>query len=97
MFGHLYKTPLTLKTKTGTNEYSDPTFSDSTIYCRINWKNRLIKNSRGEDVTASALIITDSSVSIGDFVTYSGRDYEVIQSDPIYDFDGDIDHYEAFI
>ena len=98
MFSHLYKNTVTHKSVSGTDSYGAAVVaSSSSIDCKIKYKNRLIRNAQGVEVTAQAEIHTAEAVNIEDLITLEGRDWQVIQSSPVYDFDGNIQGYKVFI
>ena len=69
----------TWKRRTGTDQFNDPVFEESTIRVRWVYQFTQVKNDQGEEVTSSARVYTSEPVSIGDvLVGPDGRDWPVI-------------------
>jgi len=91
-------TVLVLKTVSGTDSYNAPVVSStSNINCKLKFKNRIIKNSNGQDVNVMAEFTTLTAINAGDILTINAKDWNIQQASPIYDFDGSILHYKGFI
>ena len=85
---------ITLKVTNGTDENSNPVITQtlSNVPCRIEYKNRLIINAQSQQVTSGAKIfIEKEDIKICDIVTVEGKDYEVLEASPVYDFDNNFD------
>ena len=68
---------VTLKTRTGQNEYNEPTYSSSTIKGRFIYKRELFRLENGEEVLSNAILYTMATVSEGDTVTADSKDWVV--------------------
>jgi hypothetical protein len=91
-------TVLTHKVVSGTDAYNAPTVSSTaSIYCKLKFKNRIIKNGLGKDVNVMAEFTTLTAINAGDILTINSKDWEIQQASPIYNFDGLILHYKGFI
>lgn len=88
MYKHLYNQKAIFKKVTGKDSYGKPTTTDKEINCRIEYKNKLITNSTGQQATSLGNLMCDEVINIGDLINTQGRDYKVIQSNPLVDFDG---------
>jgi hypothetical protein len=69
---------VTLRTRTGTNEYNEPSFLDSTI--TVIWYDdiRMIRNEQNETLQQLAYIQTTSLIQQGDMITRGGYSWPVI-------------------
>lgn len=81
------------KAVTGINEYNEPTYSTSNIKGRKEPGNKLIRNNEGEEVVSSALVLTETEVSVGDKI--DGR--LVLKVDEAAGLDGTIEFYEVYL
>jgi len=88
IYTHLYNQKSIFKKVTGKDSYSKPITIDKPIDCRIEYKNKLITNSTGQQATSLGNLMCDEEIIIGDIINTQGRDYKVIQSNPLVDFDG---------
>jgi len=97
LFNHMMNNSITLKTVTSRDSYDNPTTTSSTIVCKLKYKNRVIKNSQGQDVNVMAEFTTATAITINNLVTISGKDWQILQVTPVYDFGGNILHYKGYI
>ena len=97
-YSHLYTQKFNLKRTDGTDEYSMPKVikEEKNIPCRITYKNKLIVASNGEQKTSEGNIITDKEVKVNDLIHLNGTDYKVISANPLYDFDNNLQGYQAY-
>lgn len=68
----------TWKTVSSVNEYNEPTFTSTTITCRMEYKRQMVRDAEGQEVVSEATLYTLSAVLPGDIITYSARDWSVI-------------------
>jgi len=68
---------VTLKTRTGQNEYNEPTYSSSTIKGRFIYKRELFRLENGEEVLSNAILYTMATVSEGDVIVSDSKDWIV--------------------
>jgi len=68
---------VTLKTRTGQNEYNEPTYTTSTIKGRFIYKRELFRLENGEEVLSNAILYTMATVSEGDNITSDSKDWVV--------------------
>lgn len=97
-YSHLYTQKFNLKRTDGTDEYSMPKVieEEKNIPCCITYKNKLIVASNGEQRTSEGNIITDKEVKVNDLIHLNGTDYKVISANPLYDFDNNLQGYQAY-
>lgn len=97
-YSHLYTQKFDLKRTDGTDEYSMPKVieEEKNILCSITYKNKLIIASNGEQRTSEGNILTDREVKVGDLIHLNGTDYKVIAANPLYDFDNNLQGYQAY-
>jgi hypothetical protein len=68
---------VTLKTRTGQNEYNEPTYTSSTIKGRFIYKREMFRLENGEEVLSNAILYTMSTVSEGDVIVSDSKDWVV--------------------
>lgn len=68
---------ITLKTRTGQNQYNEPTYTSSTIKGRFIYKRELFRLENGEEVLSNAILYTMATVSEGDVVVADSKDWLV--------------------
>ena len=68
----------TWKTVTSVNEYNEPTFTSTTITCRMEYKRQMVRDAQGQEVVSEATLYTTSAVLPGDVITYDSRDWSVL-------------------
>jgi hypothetical protein len=80
--------PIGWKKKTGT-EFNGRTKLDvsETIYGRVVYKRKIVKNSSGKEVVSEITVYTETEVNAEDYLTIDGKDIEVIASSPKKDID----------
>lgn len=89
---------LILKKINGTNEYNEPNITETKIIpCKMKYKNRLIKNTQGQDVNVIVEFTTTEAITIDDLITLNDKNWQILQVQPIKDFAGNILHYKGYI
>jgi len=73
---------------TGADDFSQPTYSESVIPCRLQARWKQIRNAQGAEVTSSAVVYTLAAVGIGDAIRHGGRDWSVLNVGDIVDLAG---------
>ena len=68
---------VTLKTRTGQNQYNEPTYTTSTIKGRFIYKRELFRLENGEEVLSNAILYTMATVSEGDVIVSDSKDWIV--------------------
>ena len=89
---------VTWKRQTGTNQFNEPEFTESTI--RVRWQPQItrVRDSDGEEVTASARVFTAEAVEIGDtLVGPDGRNWPVITVSRPTTLGGQESHREVMV
>lgn len=77
MLSNYINQSVTLKTRTGQNEYNEPTYTSSTIKGRFIYKRELFRLENGEEVLSNAILYTMSTVSEGDNITADSKNWVV--------------------
>lgn len=77
MLSNYVNQSVTLKTRTGQNEYNEPTYTSSTIKGRFIYKRELFRLENGEEVLSNAILYTMSTVSEGDNITADSKNWVV--------------------
>ncbi len=80
----------TWKTVASVNEYNEPTFTNTTITCRMEYKRQMVRDAQGQEVVSEATLYTTSAVLPGDVITYSSRDWSVLTVADEAELDGSI-------
>jgi len=84
------------KHRTGNKDNGAPIFDAAKqIASRVEFKRRLIRNEKGEQVVSEATIFTAVRVDTGDTLTIDGRDWVVISSYPHSGLSGMLLYYEV--
>jgi len=98
MYSHLMVQTFDLKRTDGTDEYGQPNVVEEkkNVPCRITFKLKLIVSSNGQQQTSEGNILTNEKVCIGDLITLYEREYKVISVNPLYDFDNQLQGYQAY-
>jgi len=70
------------------DEWGEPTETESTVKGRIDYKTRMVRNEKGEQVVSSARIMIDSKVSIThqDKLYFDTRDHAILNINKKKDF-----------
>lgn len=79
--------------KTGTDDYTQPTYEDKTIDCRFMQKTKLVRNKQGEQMVSQATVFCTDAVCIDDWV--DGR--VVLSVRTLDGLDGAVEGYEAML
>jgi hypothetical protein len=84
------------KRKTGVNEYNEQSFAaDETIYCRIEYKGRMVRDSQKQQIMSEISVYTVSAVKPDDVIVIDSVEYPVLTVANQADLDGDILFYEV--
>jgi hypothetical protein len=86
------KVSITKSTAGALNEYAEPTYATSTIYGVKESTNKLVRDRYGAEVVANTLIMTETSLTVGDKVDGD----IVMRVDTVRDINGAVSHYEAY-
>lgn len=71
--------------------YGKPTYSETTIRCRIRTSRQEVRQPNGETVTSSQTIYTQSAVVVGDLVA----DRVAVAVNTMHDLSGAVQWYEV--
>jgi hypothetical protein len=89
---------ITLKTKTGVNEYNEPTFSTSTVRARLEPDAKKIMLLNGEVITTKGRVFLWNIPNLGDKVSWGTFvDLEIFEISGIVDLGGKIVGYECLL
>lgn len=89
--------------RTGTKDNGTAIFNPArpaaplTVKGRIDYKRRLIRNEKGEQVVSEARVLTMSAVDVGDIVVIGGREWPVLKAGPEFGLLGEELHREVFL
>jgi len=79
---------VSLKTRTGENQYNEPTYTTSTIKGRFIYKNELFRLEGGEEATSQAILYTMATVKKGDVITADSKEWIVRRVYPAVKLNG---------
>jgi hypothetical protein len=84
------------KSRTGSKDNGAAILGEGTqIKASVEFKRKLVRNTKGEQVISEATICTTQAVTTGDILTIDGRDWTVIMSDPVRGLGGSVLYYEV--
>lgn len=84
------------QTKTGVDEYNQPTFSTAVdIPAKYEYSRKEVLNREGERVISESVCFTTAEVKSGDIITFDGINWPVIIATPERGLGGEVDHYEC--
>ena len=83
-----YYTDTATITRNTPNEWSQNTSVDESVSCRVDWKERVVINQRGESVVsmASVLLPADTVIDYDDTITIDGSVRRVVSKTKLKDF-----------
>ena len=83
-----YYTDTATITRNTLDEWSQKTGVDESVSCRVDWKERVVINQRGESVVsmASVLLPADTVIDYDDTITIDGSVRRVISKTKLKDF-----------
>jgi len=85
----------TLKTLSSTDEHGKPTYSTSTITCRLEYSRKNVINREGREVISEIALFTRTAVSTDDAITHDSKDWPVLAVKKQPGLDGVIKFYEV--
>ena len=89
---------ITLKTKTGVNEYNEPSFSTSTVRARVEPDVSRIRLENGDVITTKGRVFLWNIPNIGDRVSWGTfTDLEIFEINGIIDLGGKVVGYECLL
>ena len=78
--------------------FNTATYTDVAVKARVEWSNKLIRNSQGEQVVAAALVYLSGDITAptnADRITIDGVEHAIMRVDKKTDFS--TSHYEVWI
>jgi len=91
--------PITLRHMASRDEWQTPTWTDLALMGRVEWSNKLVRNSRGEEVVSAARVYLPGSVSAvtnDDRIIIDGVEHAIISVQKRV-FVAMISHWEIYI
>jgi hypothetical protein len=83
--------------RTGIKDNGQPLFDDLTaIPARVEYKRRLVRNAKAEEVMSEGFAMTRAAVSVGDVLVWEGREWPVINASAKYGLMGGETHREVY-
>lgn len=83
------------KSKSGVNDFNEPSYEDKTTKGRLEFKRRLIRNKLGQEVISEAKYFTNDNIKVDDALVYDNRNWIVISVSPQADLDGNVQFHEV--
>jgi hypothetical protein len=90
--------PVTLRILSGRDAWQEPAWNSLPVMAKVEWGSRLVRNAKGEQVTAAAVVYLPPSVSQithEDRVMIDGIEHAIIRIERKEDFS--FSHVEVFI
>lgn len=98
MIGSYLNQSATLYRRIGVNPYNEPQYAEPvTIKCRYEYKNRIVRNTQGEQVPSDARFFTVEPIKSGDRIVIGEEDRTVITAGGQPGLSGKIEFYEASV
>ena len=88
---------ITLKTKTSIDAYNQATYTTSSVKARFEYKRKVVRNKKGEEVVSEARAYTKTAVKPDDVITFDSVDWTVIAVSNMTDINGLIVGYEVML
>lgn len=96
MFDAYFNTPIDWKQRSGVKDNGTSVLAvPKQIMTQLEFKRKLVRNEKGEQVVSEATVRTDAQIKAADVLTIDGRDWTVITADPIRGLGGSVLYYEA--
>ena len=85
----------TIRSKTGTNAFGEPVFTDVPIKCRWEANQKLLRDTQGQQVVSVGRVFTNVAVKPTDLLNDGSRDWVVISVADMPDLDGITQYWEV--
>ena len=98
MIGAYMVNPITLKLLYSRDEWQEPTWMSVPVMAKVDWGSRLVRNAKGEQVTASALIYLPANViaiTHDDRIIIDSTEHAIIRIEKKEDFS--FSHFEVYV
>ena len=91
------KQSVALKQKLGVNDSNEATYKRINIRCRIEFKQKLVRDKEGKEIVSNARMFTQYPIKLDDRIEYQGKDWTVISISNQTDLDGKTGYYEVML
>ncbi|WP_416199096.1 MAG: hypothetical protein ACFWUA_05205 [Sporanaerobacter sp.] len=81
----------------GKDEYGDIQTEIKTIKGRLQFKNKIVANAEGQQVTSSATLYTKENLKLTDYIVYNNKEFKIIAISEIVGLDGNIEFREVYV
>jgi hypothetical protein len=97
MIGAYLTDPVGIKTITRDPVYHEPTYTTVAVMARVEWKTKFVRNIKGEEVVASALVYLPKSITPTHemLIAIEGKDHSIISIEKKASFSKS--HWEVWI
>ena len=86
-----------LKVKGVVDGANEPTYVETVIPGRLQYKKQLVRNAQGELVQSDSQLFTEAAIKVGDLALVDGLEIPVIAVEPVKGLDGQIKWREAYL
>ena len=86
-----------LKVKGVVDGANEPTYAETVIPGRLQYKKQLVRNAQGELVQSDSQLFTEVAIKVGDLALVDGLEIPVIAVEPVKGLDGQIKWREAYL
>jgi hypothetical protein len=86
-----------IKSIVGKDEYGDIQTEIKTIKGRLQFKNKIVANAEGQQVTSSATLYTKENLKLTDYIVYNNKEFKIIAISEIVGLDGNIEFREVYV
>ena len=83
MLGFLYTDTITVKLAGATDDYGQPTFTDSTIQGCLQPSTKRTVDNNGNIITSNAVINTMTDLAMNTRFVYNGKEFEIQRKDKV--------------
>jgi hypothetical protein len=87
---------VTWKARTG-HDGTDPSFTDTTISCRVYRKQKEVLSFQGQTVVSLASLLCEEAVSVGDMIVLDEQVYPVLTVEEFPDIEGETPFRKVYI
>ncbi|MBC8587107.1 hypothetical protein [Paratissierella segnis] len=86
-----------IKSIVGKDEYGDIQTEIKTIKGRLQFKNKIVANAEGQQVTSSATLYTKENLKLTDYIVYNNKEFKIIAISEIVRLDGNVEFREVYV
>jgi hypothetical protein len=98
MIGAYLTESITIRYLTALDEWNTATYTDVAAKARVEWRDKLIRNAKGEQIISAALVYLAGEITPitnADRIVIAGIEHAILRVDKIADFS--VSHFEIWI